>query len=162
MKQLLALVMTFAAFSAYAVGPDGRPSNVTQSSQSVSEKYFVNPGQSTLKWEGKKLGGGHNGLIKLKSGELVFRGPEFKGGEFLIDMTTISVVDIKDKEKNDRLKGHLQSDDFFSTDKFKTAKLVIKDVQFGKGGLYDVMADLTIKGKTHPISFMADINESGG
>ena len=41
---------------------------------------------------------------------------------------------------------------------YKTAKFVIKDVQFGKGGFYDVVGDLTIKGKTHPISFRADVS----
>ncbi len=161
MKQLLALVMTFVAFNTYAIGVDGRPSATSSSGANSSEKFVVKPSESTLKWEGKKLTGGHNGKIKIESGNLVFKGPEFVGGEFVIDMTTISVDDIKEKDKATRLKNHLESDDFFSVSKYKTAKFVIKDVQFGKGGMYDVSGDLTIKGKTHPISFMADVSESG-
>lgn len=160
MKQLLALVMTFVAFNAFAVGVDGRPSPISKSGSS-SDNFMVKPSESTLMWEGKKLTGAHNGKIKIKSGELVFKGPQFVGGEFVIDMTTISVDDLKEADKANRLKNHLESDDFFSTSKFKTAKFVIKDVQFGKGGMYDVTGDLTIKGKTHPISFMADVTESG-
>lgn len=162
MKQLLALVMTVVAFNVFAVGVDGRPSAViTTGVPSSSEKYVVKPADSTLKWEGRKLTGAHAGMIKIKSGELIFEGPEFVGGEFVIDMTTISVEDIKEKDKAARLKGHLESDDFFSVNQYKTAKFVIKDARFSKGGLYDVTGDLTIKGKTHPISFMADVTEDG-
>ncbi len=161
MKQLLALVMTVVAFNAFAVGVDGRPNTVNKAESSSSEKFVVKPDQSTLKWEGRKLTGSHDGKIKIKSGHLLFKGPEFVGGEFVIDMKTITVDDLKDKEKAARLKNHLESDDFFSVHKYDTAKFVIRDVQFSKGGLYDVTGDLTIKGKTHPISFMADVTESG-
>ena len=159
MKYLLSFAFLLTSLNVFAVGPDGRPSAVTSGSTTGKEVYKVVPSKSTVMWEGKKLTGGHNGKIKIESGELVFNGPNFVGGEFVIDMTSISVDDIKDKEKAGKLKGHLESDDFFSVGKYKTAKFVIKDVQFGKGGFYDVVGDLTIKGKTHPISFRADVSE---
>lgn len=161
MKYLLSFALIFMTQSSFAVGPDGRPSAAATTNSVDSERYVVDTAKSTAKWEGKKLTGGHDGKIKISSGSLLFKGPSFVGGEFVIDMTKISVDDIKDKEKAAKLKGHLESDDFFSVDKYKTAKLVIKDVQFGKGGMYDVAGDLTIKGKTHPVSFMADVSEKG-
>ena len=74
-------------------------------------------------------------------------------------MTSIVVTDLTGEYKG-KLEGHLKADDFFGVAKHKKAKLKIKDVQFGKGGHYDVFAELTIKGITKPISFKADVTNS--
>ena len=72
-------------------------------------------------------------------------------GNFIVDMTSISVEDISGSEKK-RLEGHLKSDDFFSVDKHDKALLSIKgSKKTEKGFLVD--ANLTIKDLTHPIQF---------
>ena len=38
-------------------------------------------------------------------------------------MTSIVITDIEDKKTNQEFLAHLLNDDFFSVDKFKTAKL---------------------------------------
>jgi polyisoprenoid-binding protein YceI len=121
--------------------------------------YKVSPGSSKVKWVGTKVTGKHDGKIKVKKGTMVFEGTEWVGGEFVIDMTSITVSDIKNPENNKKLEGHLKNADFFATNKYKTATLKIKDVKFGKGGKYDVFGDLTIKGKTKPVSFRADVTQ---
>jgi polyisoprenoid-binding protein YceI len=108
---------------------------------------------------GKKVTGQHTGEVKLAKGQLVFEKDLLKNGEFEIDMTTIVNNDIQDKEYLAKFIGHINSDDFFATAKFKTAKLVIKSVKHEKGSAYKITGDLTIKGKTAPVSFDADVTK---
>ncbi|OUR93520.1 hypothetical protein A9Q84_18785 [Halobacteriovorax marinus] len=113
---------------------------------------------SKVKWIATKVTGSHDGHIKLKKGNLVFKDRELVGGELVIDMGTITCDDVKSAEYNKKFVAHLNNDDFFSVTKFKTAKLVVKSARLGKGGHFDVTADLTIKGITKPIMFRANIN----
>lgn len=122
--------------------------------------FDVLSNKSILKWTGKKVTGKHFGKVKINKGKLEFEGQDLKGGEFEIDMSSIMVEDLTDKEWNTKLVNHLKSDDFFSVNKHKTAKIVIKDVIFGKGGTYNVTADLTIKGVTKPVLFDAAVTRT--
>ncbi|TNF01043.1 MAG: YceI family protein [Deltaproteobacteria bacterium] len=122
----------------------------------AATSFKVETKKSHLKWTGKKVTGKHFGKVSVKSGELKFEGNDLKGGEFLIDMTSITVDDLTNQEWNTKLVNHLKNDDFFSVDKHKEAKVTIKSVTLGKG-VYNVTADLTIKGITKPVYFDADI-----
>lgn len=125
--------------------------------QNGIETKIVNIGQSTITWEGRKVTGSHDGTVRLKSGILVFEDDKFKGGTFVIDMTSIVVTDLTGKSK-DNLEGHLKSDDFFDVDNFPEAKLLIKKVDIlGADGDYRIYGDLTIKGITNPIEFDAKL-----
>jgi len=117
--------------------------------------YKVDVTKSSLSWIGKKIGGGHNGTIALKSGILVLDGKALTGGNFVIDMTTI-----KDAESSAKLEGHLKADDFFGVDKFPTSTFVIKKVTAAPAGNVNITGDLTIKGITNPVSFPADFKVS--
>lgn len=102
---------------------------------------------SVFQWVGKKVTGQHNGKIFLKSGSIELEKEALKGGSFVIDVNTVTVEDLSGEWK-DKFLTHMKSADFFTVDKFPEAKLVIKSV---KGD--EVSADLTIKGKTNPVSF---------
>src|SRR5436190_15100488 len=67
---------------------------------------------SRVVWKGKKVTGAHNGTVALKSGQVELKNGQLTGGNFVIDMTTISNDDLKG-ETRDKLMGHLKSDDFF-------------------------------------------------
>ncbi len=122
---------------------------------------------STLAWEGTKVtGSGHNGTINIKSGELYMVDDQLVGGNFVIDMTGITVVDIEDPESNARLKGHLESDDFFSVATYPEATFEMANIEPIEGAVegdanYTINGNLTIKGITHGISFPATISVSG-
>jgi polyisoprenoid-binding protein YceI len=105
-------------------------------------------------WVGKKVAGEHKGNIKAKGGELIVTGELLTGGNVVIDTNTITCSDLTDKEWNDKLVGHLKAPDFFDTAKYPEATLKIKSSKKTAKGL-DVTADLTIKGKTQPITFTA-------
>ncbi|MBO0592100.1 YceI family protein [Cellulophaga sp. E16_2] len=117
------------------------------------EKKEVNAETSTVTWKGYKFAGSHYGKINLKSGTLLFDGDKLTGGEFLIDMATISVEDLKAGEGKEKLEGHLNSDDFFGIEAHNTSKLIFTTVKATGKNSYEVTGDLTIKGKTAPVSF---------
>ena len=104
--------------------------------------------KTKLLWLGEKVTGHHTGTIDLQSGWINWKDNKIVSGEFNIDMTTL-----KDSEANERLEGHLKSDDFFGVEKFPVSKLVITgSTPFDKGtGV--VSGTLTIKGVTNPVEF---------
>lgn len=117
--------------------------------------YKVNTEKSKLTWVGKKVTGQHNGTITLAEGSLSVKSKKVTGGSFVIDMTTITDVD-----KNERLVGHLKSDDFFSTEKHPKATFVIGSITADKDQ-YTIKGNLTIKGITNEVEFPATIQQDG-
>ena len=107
---------------------------------------------SKVIWKGYKVTGSHQGTIALQSGNLTFEADKLVGGEFVIDMTTITNTDLEGDYKG-KLEGHLKSDDFFGVTTFPTATLVFKDVKSTGKNSYAVTGDLTIKGIKDPVSF---------
>ena len=122
----------------------------------IAQEYRVVTNKSTLKWHGKKVTGEHYGNISLKEGWMVMENDRLVGGKFIIDMTTITNTDLADAGYNQKLVGHLKSDDFFGVQKHPEAMLEItKSTAFSNDeALVDAM--LTIKNITHPISFKAN------
>lgn len=112
----------------------------------------VDTEQSTVKWVGKKVTGQHEGTIKLESGSLQFDGKTLTGGNFVIDMTSITVTDLEGKGKAN-LEGHLKSDDFFSVEKHNKATFTVTKVNKLDDKNHDISGNLTIKGITKPINF---------
>lgn len=126
------------------------------------ESYSVNTEQSVIKWKAYKVTGQHNGTVKVQSGNLEFDGDMLQGGEFTIDMASITVGDLEGKYKQ-KLEGHLKSEDFFGVEKYPTAKFIITEViSRGKPGDYRIEGDLTIKETTKPIKFNAKVNQEEG
>lgn len=129
----------------------------TASFTSTMEKK-INIEESTIEWKGKKVLGSHNGTINLQDGHLEMEGDQLTGGQFTVDMTSITVTDLKGEDKA-KLEGHLKSDDFFGVDNYATSKLVINSAT-KNGNTYAVNGDITIKGKTEPITFDLVMGES--
>ena len=116
------------------------------------DKKEINVENSKVIWKGYKVTGSHQGTIALQSGNLTFEADKLVGGEFVIDMTTITNTDLEGDYKG-KLEGHLKSDDFFGVTTFPTATLVFKDVKNTGKNSYAVTGDLTIKGIKNPVSF---------
>lgn len=125
-----------------------------------AETYTVNPDDSTVKWTATKVGGKHYGRINVSSGVIQFEGDKFVGGEAAIDMSSISVRDIKDEKGKKKLATHLKSADFFDSEKFPTSSIKITQVKQAAENFYDVTADVTIKGVTHPVRFQAEVRKT--
>ena len=120
------------------------------------EKKEVKTSESKVVWKGYKVTGSHEGTISLKSGSLSFNEDKLTGGEFVMDMTSLIVTDLEGEYKG-KLEGHLKSDDFFGIENFPTASLVFNEVKSTGKNSYSVTGDLTIKGKTNPVTFSISI-----
>jgi len=118
-----------------------------------AQNLKVNSEKSSITWIGKKVGGEHNGNIKLKSGDFEIKGDQIVSGYFVIDMESMTNNDLTSEEYNQKLIGHLKSDDFFGADKFPTATLKLSKAGKFVDNKAVVEGELTIKGKTNPISF---------
>jgi polyisoprenoid-binding protein YceI len=151
MKQL---IMTFAAFLTLGMAAQAQGTAKVDTDKSI------------LEWEGKKIGGAHNGTVAIKSGSLKMNKNEIAGGSFVIDMNSMVCLDIENAEYNGKLIGHLKSDDFFNVEQFPTATLTIKKVARlkanEKGSTHNIYADLTIKGITHEVVFPATVKSENG
>jgi len=139
-RQILTLAFTAATLGAFAEGDN-------QSSMTVITQ------ESQVEWLGKKVTGEHYGTIAVSKGDLQLENDVLTGGSFEIDMNTIVNKDLENAEYNQKLVGHLKSDDFFGVEKYPTAKFVITGVEKKGTSKYLVHGDITIKGITKSISF---------
>ena len=122
--------------------------------------YKVDTGASTLKWTAAKVTGKHFGKVTIKSGTLEMSKAKLVKASFEANMASLTV---EDGGGNERLRGHLTSDDFFSTEKHPTAtftstKITAKD----KSGTFTIVGNMTIKGITKSITFDANVKPEGG
>lgn len=141
---------------------DAKPTDSAAAPGFLPDYFKVDLAASTVKWTGSKItGSSHDGLVKLKAGQVEVSHGMLNGGNFEIDMNSITNDDLKDSPKDQaKLVGHLKSDDFFDTKKFPTALFKITSVKPltpAKAGdpTHEITGDLTLKGKTLPTTFQA-------
>lgn len=124
------------------------------------ETFKVDNSKSTIVWNAKKVTGAHTGNVNISNGTLAVSGENITSGNFTVDMKSITCTDLQG-EWNDKLVGHLKSDDFFSVDKSPSSQLQITKVTPAENGRVNVEGNLTIKGITKPISFPASVSKKG-
>lgn len=142
----------------------GFPANTAPDMTSDTIKdgvYTASLEDSKVEWQAYKVTGQHNGEVNLNSGELEFKNNQIVGGNFVVDMTSITVLDLSGENKG-KLEGHLKSPDFFGVEKYPTAKFNITNAfPVGDDGKYRIKGDMSIKEDTHPVSFDAMMTEEG-
>lgn len=121
------------------------------------QEFSVDKKVSKLEWVGKKVTGQHEGTINVESGTIQVSDGKITGGMLSIDMNSIIITDLEDPETNAKLKGHLESDDFFGIKNHPKASLKINEVKHIEGKKHEIIADLTIKGKTEKVVIPANI-----
>lgn len=141
MKRILTLVVALVAISVLA----------------TAQTFVANTAKSEIKWTGKKVTGEHFGKVELKNGQFSLENNKVSEGKFVIDMTSITCDDLEG-EWNEKLVGHLKSDDFFGVDNHPEATLVVNSSSKWKNDKATLKGDLTIKGITKPIEFEASKN----
>ena len=126
----------------------------------AQEKLPINVEKSTIKWIGELTFhfGGHDGFIEFKDGYFIKTGDIITGGEFVIDMNSMTNTDIKEIEGKKNLINHLKEPDFFDVEKHPTAKLEITSVDYFENNKGRMYANITIKGITNPINFVVEFN----
>ena len=120
------------------------------------EQKDIKTENSKLVWKGYKVTGSHEGTIDIQSGSLIFEGDKLTGGNIVINMATIASTDLEGEYKG-KLEGHLKSDDFFGVETHSTSTLEFTEVKASGKNSYNVIGNLTIKGKTNPVNFAISI-----
>lgn len=133
---------------------------ISSAKQNTEQSITINTQNSTLEWVGTKVTGTHNGTILMESGTVRLKEDRLVGGTFIIDMTSLVNLDIETEEWNQKLVGHLKSEDFFSVVSHPTATFEITKAQFrhsvkANEANYDISGILTIKGIAKEVGFSA-------
>jgi len=120
---------------------------------SYSQSLTANKTQSLIRWYGEELTGKtHFGNLSFREGRIELQDGLIIGGNFVVNMTSLSVEDLSGGAKA-RLEGHLRSDDFFSVDKYPDATLKISQKAKVEGDVQKLYGELTIKGIKHAVDF---------
>lgn len=162
----IGLLATAPASALNGPGKTSKAKTSKAKTAKAAEAYKIDATASKVEWIGTKVTGKHNGTVGLQGGTLEVAGSRVTGGNVLMDMKTIKVLDLTDADYNAKLLGHLNSDDFFSVEKHPTAGFKITSIAPLKGAAagqpnYTVNGDLTLKGITNRISFPATVTVSG-
>lgn len=99
-------------------GPEGKKANIGEADTILAniegaEKFTIDTAKAMVEWKGFKPTGQHNGTLAVKSGTLYMKENTPVGGDFVLNMKSVKVLDIQDPEYNGKLTGHLRSADFF-------------------------------------------------
>lgn len=127
----------------------------------VDGTYTVDTQASTLYWEAFMPGGSHLGGISLERGELVVKDGLPRQGSFVVDMNSITNMDIDNPAFRMNLVNHIKSDDFFSVADYPTALFDVTGAHpyEGDGNFnYEIEGDLSLRGVTKPITLLANIH----
>lgn len=168
MKKNVFAVIALAALSFTACKKENTtvetttPTEVTPGS-TEGTKYNVATDKSKIDWTGGKVSGDkHTGTLALKEGSVAVKDNKVVGGNFVIDMNSITVTDITDADKKAMLEGHLKgtsadnSDHFFNTGKFPVGTFVLTSVT-DENGTQMVEGNLTLKDVTNSVKFPATV-----
>jgi rhodanese-related sulfurtransferase len=83
--------------------------------------YTIDLEKSRLEWIGRNLNNRHYGRISIAGGELIVRNGLPVKGHVVLNMSSITNLDVQDDSLRELLTHHLKSDDFFAVDHFPTA-----------------------------------------
>lgn len=130
-------------FIAYLIATIAATAGTAAFAQPVT--YTVEPTHTFVMWEAKHFGTSTvRGRFDKKSGSITIdRAAKTGSAEINIDMKSISTGVVPfDK--------HLQSEDFFSAEKFPDAKFVGSAFKFDGDKVTEVAGNLTLRGQTQP------------
>lgn len=147
-----------------AGNPEGKKADtkdsVATSSEVVGNAYTLDTAASKLVWKGTKVTGEHTGTVNFKSGALNVNEGKLTGGNFVLDMTSISSTDLEGEYKT-KLDGHLKNEDFFAVESNPEASFTVTEVKPGATAQDLVISgNLVIKGISKNITFDAKVSEA--
>jgi rhodanese-related sulfurtransferase len=122
--------------------------------------YKIVAEKSTLEWGGRNLNNRHCGRISIQGGELVIHEGKLSEGNIVMDMRSLTNLDVQDSGWSDLLIRHLKSADFFSVERFPTASFRLTGWEPQNGVSPEVpqgiaVGKLTIRDVTRSISVPA-------
>lgn len=153
---IFALGLSLASCSGSSKGEGSvAASEAAAVSDVAAEALSVDATASALSWKGFKPGGEHYGKLPISAGQLDIKDDVLHGGYVTIKMDGIIVEDLKAEEGGDKLKAHLEGEDFFDVAKYPEAKFELTDVPAEGLKITDIKelkGNLTLKDVTKNIT----------
>lgn len=137
-----------------------------QLSAYAQQTYKLDLKKSKILWRAPKTMGSsrHNGFVFFNSGSINYSlADQPTDGIFNLNMNSIVSIDHPTAAANKKVDDELKSPMFFTTAKYPTASMNVRRIISipNKPNSYNVSGDLTMKGVTHPIEFVANIKRTG-
>ena len=134
----------------------GEAVNVENSTGGTGE-YAIDPATSEVAWVGANLTNSHDGGFKTFSGTVTVDAGSITHVKIDIDATSI----FSDDEK---LTGHLMSDEFFDVANHPAATFEASDFKALETGeaTHQITGNLTLRGTTKSVSFPANVSMTDG
>jgi len=158
---LLILGLSLTACKKAPKGVDAKTTAATEAAATANanDKMF-NISEGQLQWTGTKVGGQHSGIVKISGGNIAASNGQISAGTVNIDMSSITVTDLKAGDGKEDLEGHLKTEDFFNTGVHPNATFKVTSAS-GSGTSTSITGDLTIKGITKSITVPANVAMAG-
>ena len=122
--------------------------------------YRIHTEKSVVEWTGRNINNRHYGRVAVSGGEVAVANGLPVSGRFVIDMNTITNLDLQDEGWRGMLHRHLKSEDFFDVEQYPTATFELSGAVVIAGSTpgtpnMEIAGSLTIKDTTHPLCFPA-------
>jgi len=171
MRRILVNTFAIALFAIAAVSCKGEGKNETAATTAkeavtatAATTFTIDTASSIINWTGFKPGEKHHGTLSLTSGAVQVG--ESISGNFVIDMNSLAVTDLKPGKGKEGLEGHLKGtakekeDHFFNVAKYPTAAFEVTGVS-DKDGKKMMEGNLTIRGIKKNIAFPVSYSIQG-
>ena len=129
--------------------------SVAANTLTVGQTVSVDSSASYLSWKGFKPGGQHYGKLPVSAGALDLKDGVLRAGSVSIQMNGIIVEDLKAEDGADKLKQHLESEDFFDVAKYPEARFELTNLPaegVKVAELTELQGNLTLKDVTKNIT----------
>lgn len=149
-------------------GDKAETSAAGEAAETTGQTYNVLADASKVMWIGSGVGKAHNGTVDVSKGAVSMEDGKLTGGKFMLDMTSVTVLDLEG-EKKGYLESHLKglgddnANDFFNTKTYPSSTFEItKATQLlnDENANYIINGNLTIKDVTKQVSFKAQVNSA--
>jgi polyisoprenoid-binding protein YceI len=122
--------------------------------------YRVDGEKSVIEWSGRNINNRHHGRITISSGEIVVSNGLPVSGSFVLDMNSITNLDLQDEGWRGLLHRHLKSEDFFDVENYPTTTFDLRGTAAIAGATpgtpnMEIAGSLTVKGASRPLCFPA-------
>lgn len=122
--------------------------------------YQIDTEKSVIEWTGRNINNRHYGRIALSGGEVVVSKGLPLSGRFVLDMTSITNLDLQDEGWRGMLHQHLKSDDFFDVERYPEATFELRGaapIAAATPGTpnVEIAGLLTVKDTARPLCFPA-------
>jgi polyisoprenoid-binding protein YceI len=157
----------FSIITLYSCENDSKPAHETQVTpvskpDTIRMKPVSAEGAATfvitegvINWLGKRtVGNRHTGTLKVAGGELKVNEGRLLSGKVILDMTSVSVNNMKDPGAKSDLESHLKDTDFFDVKENPTGEFVFEEVLPSDTPDFNwvISGELTLKKKTNHVN----------